>query len=84
MIYSSDLITASMLFFILGKNKIPVRLKGYFDTVCVWEYFQNYEMRLISSLSTNQKENMESDFEENFFIGLVTIILDMILHVWKS
>jgi hypothetical protein len=24
-------------------------------------------MRLISSLSTNQKENMESDFEENFF-----------------
>jgi hypothetical protein len=28
---------------------------------------QNYEMRLISSLSTNQKENMESDFEENFF-----------------
>jgi hypothetical protein len=38
-----------------------------FDTVCVWEYFQNYEMRLISSLSTNQKENMDSDFEEIFF-----------------
>jgi hypothetical protein len=52
-----------------------------FDTVCVWEYFQNYEMRLISSLSTNQKENMESDFEENFFIDLITIILDVILHV---
>ena len=49
-----------------------------------WEYFQNYEMRLISSLSTNQKENMESDFEEIFFIGLATIILGMILHVWKS
>ncbi|MFO0446230.1 MAG: hypothetical protein ACK524_05695 [Planctomyces sp.] len=55
-----------------------------FDTVCVWEYFQNYEMRLISSLSTNQRENMDSDFEENFFIGLATIILGMILHVWKS
>jgi hypothetical protein len=41
-------------------------------------------MRLISSLSTNQKENMESDFEENFFVGLATIILGMILHVWKS
>jgi len=37
-----------------------------FNTVFVWEYFQNYEMRLISFLSTNQKENMESDFEENF------------------
>ncbi len=29
-----------------------------FDTVCVWEYFQNYEMRLISSLSTNQRESV--------------------------
>jgi len=29
-----------------------------FDAVFVWEYFQNYEMRLISSLSTNQKENL--------------------------
>jgi hypothetical protein len=27
---------------------------------------------------------MDSDFEENFFIGLATIILGMILHVWKS
>jgi hypothetical protein len=55
-----------------------------FDTVCVWEYFPNYEMRLISSLSANQKENMDSDFEEIFFIGLATIILGRILHVWKS
>jgi hypothetical protein len=46
--------------------------------------FQNYEMRLISSLFTNQKENMESDFEENFFMDLVASILDMILHVWKN
>jgi hypothetical protein len=37
-----------------------------FENICVWEYFQNYEMRLISSLSTDQKENMENDFEENF------------------
>jgi hypothetical protein len=41
-------------------------------------------MRLISSLSSNQKENMDSDFEENFFLGLAIIILGMILHVWKS
>jgi hypothetical protein len=39
----------------------------FFENVCLWEYFQNYEMRLISSLSTNQKENMENDFEENLF-----------------
>ena len=38
-----------------------------FDRVCVWEYFMHYEMRLISSLSMNQKENLESDFEENLF-----------------
>jgi hypothetical protein len=25
-----------------------------FDGICVWEFFQNYEMRLISSLSNNQ------------------------------
>jgi hypothetical protein len=24
-----------------------------FDTICVWEYFKEYEMRLISSLSSN-------------------------------
>jgi len=41
-------------------------------------------MRLISFLFTNQEENMESDFEENFFIDLATIILGMILHVWKN
>jgi hypothetical protein len=39
----------------------------FFENVCVWEYFQNYEMRLISSLSRDQKENMENDFEENLF-----------------
>jgi len=39
----------------------------FFENVCVWDFFQNYDMRLISSLSTNQKENMEDDFEENLF-----------------
>jgi len=38
-----------------------------FDTICVWEYFKEYEMRLISSLSSNQKENLGNDYEENHF-----------------
>jgi len=50
-----------------------------FKNVCVLEYIQNYEMRHISSLSTNQRENME-----NLFSGLVTSIQDMNLHAWKS
>jgi hypothetical protein len=38
-----------------------------FDTICVWEYFKEYEMRLISSLSSNQKANLVNDFKENQF-----------------
>jgi hypothetical protein len=38
-----------------------------FKNVCVLEYIQNYEMRLISSLSTNQKENMENDLGKFVF-----------------
>ena len=59
-------------------------LDDRFDSICVWEFVQQYEMKLQSSLSNSQRENMESDFEENFFIGLATIILGIILHVWKS
>jgi hypothetical protein len=40
---------------------------GQFDTICVWEYFKEYEMRLISTLSSNQKANLENDYEENHF-----------------
>ena len=39
----------------------------HFDSICVWEYFKDYEMRLISSLSSNQKANLENDYEENQF-----------------
>ncbi len=39
----------------------------HFDSICVWEYFKDYEMRLISSLSSNQKANLENDYEENRF-----------------
>jgi hypothetical protein len=54
-----------------------------------FQFSHNFSQILLSQLeswllSTNQKENMESDFEEIFFIGLATIILGMILHVWKS
>ena len=38
-----------------------------FDRLSVWEFFQGYEMKLISSLSNSQKENLENDYEENFF-----------------
>ncbi len=38
-----------------------------FDSICVWEFVQQYEMKLQSSLSNSQRENMESDFQENFF-----------------
>ena len=39
-----------------------------FDPVCVWEYFQHYGMKLRSSLTMKQRENLESDFvESNFF-----------------
>ena len=48
-------------------NTFTDLMEFFFENVCVWEYFQNYELRLISSLSTNQKENMEDDFEENLF-----------------
>jgi len=39
----------------------------YTDSICVWEFVQQYEMKLKSLLSNSQRENMESDFEENFF-----------------
>ena len=40
-----------------------------FDPVCVWEYFQHYGMKLRSSLTMKQRENLESDFvESNFFL----------------
>jgi hypothetical protein len=55
-----------------------------FKNVCVCEYFQKYEMRPISSLSTIKKENMENDFKKNCFSGLVTSIQDMNLHAWKT
>ncbi len=38
-----------------------------FDTISVGEYFEDYEMRLLSSLTMCQKENLESDNEENSF-----------------
>jgi hypothetical protein len=38
-----------------------------FDSICVWEYLKEYEMRLISSLSSNQKESLENDYEEYQF-----------------
>jgi len=54
-------------------NTFTDLMNFFFENVCVWEYFQNYEMRLISSLSTNQKENMENVFEsriEDFYAAL--------------
>jgi hypothetical protein len=38
-----------------------------FEAMCVWEYFKHYQMRLISSLSSQQKENLENDYEDNRF-----------------
>jgi hypothetical protein len=38
-----------------------------FDTIYVWEYFKEYEMRLFSSLSSTQKEKLENDYKENQF-----------------
>ncbi len=52
-----------------------------FDRLSVWEFFQGYEMKLISSLSNSQKENLENDYEEIFFSGSVRSILDMNLLV---
>jgi hypothetical protein len=39
----------------------------FFDSICVWGYFKDYQMRLISSLSADQKDNLESDFGESCF-----------------
>jgi hypothetical protein len=38
-----------------------------FDSICVWEFFKDYQMRLITSLSSRQIENLDNDFEENHF-----------------
>ena len=40
-------------------------MREEFESTCVWEFFQKYEMRLISSLTSNQRENLDNDFEEN-------------------
>jgi len=32
-----------------------------FNSICVWEFVQQYEMKLQSSLLNSQRENMESD-----------------------
>jgi hypothetical protein len=48
-------------------NTFTDLMKFFFKNVCVCEYFQKYEMRPISSLSTIKKENMENDFKENLF-----------------
>ena len=55
-----------------------------FDTICVWEYFKEYEMRLVSSLSSNQKANLENDYEENQFLSSMNCIQVTNLLVWKS
>jgi hypothetical protein len=56
-----------------------------FDRLCVWEYVQCYELKLVLSLSMSQKENLDSLFNENsFFLGLVKSILQMNLPVWRN
>jgi hypothetical protein len=55
-----------------------------FDTICFWEYFKEYEMRLISSLSSSQKENLGNDYEENDFLSSVKCIQVTNLPLWKS
>jgi hypothetical protein len=52
-----------------------------FDTVCVWEYFQNYEFLPSQQI---KKKTWKVTLRRIFFVGLVTHILGMILHVWKS
>ena len=44
-----------------------------FENICVWDFFRNYQMRLISSLSTQQVENLENDFEENQFFKFTSM-----------
>jgi hypothetical protein len=38
-----------------------------FETMSVWQFFMEYEMRLISSLTMSQKEDLENDFIEKKF-----------------
>jgi hypothetical protein len=55
-----------------------------FNSICVWEFAQQYGMKLQSSLSNSQRENMESDFEEFFSLNLWMNTLAITLRVLKN
>jgi hypothetical protein len=44
-----------------------------FENISVWDFFRNYQMRFISSLSTQQVENLKNDFEENQFFKFTSM-----------
>jgi hypothetical protein len=55
-----------------------------FEDISVWQFFKEYEMKLILSLSMSQREDLESDCIENQFFKFKEIYPGSTLHVLEK